>query len=1164
MKKLCKLLVTLVFCMGVLVTTLVPSFAADALSQVKSLKATATHNTVTLTWKKVSGAKGYEVQQYKNKKWVNLSAVVTSTTYKASKLTTGTTYKFRVRAYKTNFFGRKNGYGKYSATVSAKTVPGKVATVKVSATTATTATLKWSTGAGATGYYVQTYQNKKWVTKATTKADVKTYTIKGLALGKSYKYRVVPFAAAGKEKVQGAASATITVKPAVPAPSSLKYSGLKSSSVKLTWAKVADASGYYIKEYKDNKWVTVKTIKGNKTFSYTASIYPGKTFKYRVSAYKTVSGKTYQGKETATLSVKYTIKAPTNLKVTATASNSTTLSWKGASNIKTYQVQRYTNKKWVKVANVKGYTYKASTVPGTTYTYRVLAYLTVSSKAYYSTASNSIDSKYSVPAPSDLKAVSVEKDGVNLSWKAAKGVEGYRIQTLEDGKWTSVSKSAANTAKLPIVPNKAYSIRVLSYVTVNNKVYLSTATGTVEAAFNVGAPSDLKISSLSKDKTTLSFGAVNGASSYTVEVSTGGAYAVAGTATDTTFAYDTIPGTDYKFRVLANVVVGETTYKGAYSNEISSLYTVAAPSELKVTAGTKQSLTLAWTAAANADGYTVYSVVNGVNTEIAKTTATTFTVPNLAAATSYSFVVSAYQVVGENSYGSAMSNTVTGKTATVAVSGVNYSSIKETSAAIYWSAVPGAEGYTVYKLDGGKWIAFKTQTGTSLSLTGLGANTTYTFAVAAYHKANGFDLYGEMSSETTFTTYFDTLEGVTSKRYMTAYSFERYTWTKIDGCTYEAEVYNTVDKKWTVTNAKITSNIHYHLPTIPEDISKDMNLQVTEKSLCRYTATWKAVEGASKYIVQTRTGGVNGEWFDHTVTTSTSAEFMFAPSTTYEIRVIAHNGSIRFRAVKGELKTDYVTIVNVPGTWSKVVEITTGNAPAVANGQNITDKTAKTIYTLKAIQAINNTKNDMTIRKFYREDTVEPEVTDYNLLGFFGKEDLENELREHEVYEGTVNGKFFANAKTTNKISGETVNLNGYSVKNYIQPTYTLAYLHNAIDVNSIDSRIRSVNYSKAANGVETITVVIAQENVAGDNAAPVHKGMVGDYSGLSGADGIDKIDVKVGDSTITAVINANGTLNSLSIYDPSTIYMETKITAITTVKLGVKCHSSSNYTFTR
>ena len=93
---------------------------------------------------------------------------------------------------------------------------------------------------------------------------------------------------------------------------------------------------------------------------------------------------------------------------------------------------------------------------------------------------------------------------------------------------------------------------------------------------------------------------------------------------------------------------------------------------------------------------------------------------------------------------------------------------------------------------------------------------------------------------------------------------------------------------------------------------------------------------------------------------------------------------------------------------------------------------------------------------------------------------------------------------------------------------------------------------------------MIAQENVAGDNAAPVHKGMVGDYSGLSGADGIDKIDVKVGDSTITAVINANGTLNSLSIYDPSTIYMETKITAITTVKLGVKCHSSSNYTFTR
>jgi hypothetical protein len=90
-------------------------------SQVKISSASATKNTVTLKWDKVNSS-GYEIQQYDSsaKKWVKVKTVSSSTTsYKISKLKKGTTYKFRVRAYKTK--GDQTKYGSWSATKSVKT-----------------------------------------------------------------------------------------------------------------------------------------------------------------------------------------------------------------------------------------------------------------------------------------------------------------------------------------------------------------------------------------------------------------------------------------------------------------------------------------------------------------------------------------------------------------------------------------------------------------------------------------------------------------------------------------------------------------------------------------------------------------------------------------------------------------------------------------------------------------------------------------------------------------------------------------------------------------------------------------------------------------------------------------------------------------------------------
>jgi hypothetical protein len=87
--------------MMLLVAVPTETFALSKPAQVKNLKASAkTETSITLQWRKVKGAKGYQVQQYntKTKKWKTVKAVK-NLKYKNTKLKANTAYRYRVRAY---------------------------------------------------------------------------------------------------------------------------------------------------------------------------------------------------------------------------------------------------------------------------------------------------------------------------------------------------------------------------------------------------------------------------------------------------------------------------------------------------------------------------------------------------------------------------------------------------------------------------------------------------------------------------------------------------------------------------------------------------------------------------------------------------------------------------------------------------------------------------------------------------------------------------------------------------------------------------------------------------------------------------------------------------------------------------------------------------------
>lgn len=116
---------------GYILKSYVKLTSATKVGQVTlSTKATSFYQ-VKLSWKKVSGASGYEIQRYSasKKAYVTIKTITkgTTTSYTNTDLDAGTTYKYRVRAYKT--VSGKKIYGAFSSVKSCKTqksVAGKV------------------------------------------------------------------------------------------------------------------------------------------------------------------------------------------------------------------------------------------------------------------------------------------------------------------------------------------------------------------------------------------------------------------------------------------------------------------------------------------------------------------------------------------------------------------------------------------------------------------------------------------------------------------------------------------------------------------------------------------------------------------------------------------------------------------------------------------------------------------------------------------------------------------------------------------------------------------------------------------------------------------------------------------------------------------------------
>ena len=160
-------------------------------------------------------------------------------------------------------------------------------------------TVKWNAQNNINGYYL--YRKNaagKYVIIAKPKGNVNSYVDTNLVSGTVYSYKVKAYRTVSGKKHKSAKSKAVTIKPI---PSKVKKPTVtkQGKTLKVTWKKVAGASGYVIYRSTAAKgpFTRIAVTSANNVNCVDKNVQGKKAYFYKVAAYRTVGNKNIYGKK---------------------------------------------------------------------------------------------------------------------------------------------------------------------------------------------------------------------------------------------------------------------------------------------------------------------------------------------------------------------------------------------------------------------------------------------------------------------------------------------------------------------------------------------------------------------------------------------------------------------------------------------------------------------------------------------------------------------------------------------------------------------------------------------------------------------------------------------------------------------------------------------------
>lgn len=357
--------------------TYVNAEVTDIPSTVTGIRSTSNTSTSnTITWNASTKAEGYEIYQ-----WIGttdsykLIGTTTSTKFTNSKKSSGTMYRYKVRAFN-NVDGQRIE-GAYSSEFTTCTLPANVS-FSLCSTDVDSITLNWNKVSKATGYQVEMYTNGTWKTLSTLSGT--SYTASDLSQNTAYHFRVRAIRNYNYINYYGDyTEKDITIRPAN-TPKGLSSSVNTSSSNTITWESVNGVSGYSVYQW-------IGTTDSYKKLGDTAYPYytnsgksSGTMYTYRVKAYY-VSDNVMQYSRPAQV-VTCTLPANVTVKTAKRSGSNISLAWNKVSKATGYEIYVKSGSSWKKLTTTSGKSYTAKNLSGTK-TFRIRAYRKYNGVNYY-------------------------------------------------------------------------------------------------------------------------------------------------------------------------------------------------------------------------------------------------------------------------------------------------------------------------------------------------------------------------------------------------------------------------------------------------------------------------------------------------------------------------------------------------------------------------------------------------------------------------------------------------------------------------------------------------------------------------------------------------------------------------------------------------------------
>jgi len=344
------------------------------------------YSSIRVSWNAVAEMAGYQVYRATSANGTySLIKTTSSLSYTNTSLKTGTTYYYKVRAYR--LAGRTKVYGDYSAVVYATPILSSVAVSTATAISPTKVKVSWSSVAGRSRYEVWRSEDDGAYTRIGTTTKTYYYSA-NLTPFKTYRYYIRVYRTVSRQNIYASeASPIAAVVPVLKDVANVKVAISKVTSIKLTWSSVSGASGYEVLRWDEARGEYVLLGATTRTYYYNSKLIPNQAYNYQVRAYCKVGIARVYSAPCNPVTAMPVFGSVTNPKAVRYNSTKIKLTWSAVSGRSGYEIYRATsidgNYELIG-STTRTYYYNSRLTTGTPYYYKIRAYVIVNGIRQYS------------------------------------------------------------------------------------------------------------------------------------------------------------------------------------------------------------------------------------------------------------------------------------------------------------------------------------------------------------------------------------------------------------------------------------------------------------------------------------------------------------------------------------------------------------------------------------------------------------------------------------------------------------------------------------------------------------------------------------------------------------------------------------------------------------